>query len=101
MRAKDFLLWLCHHMGIHVNLPKSSLDPSQTQDYLGMTIQTSPLRVFHDPQTGSEVVATSSGLSFDPRPPCVGLAPAFGHHVVDISASSGSQASHAVPPALP
>ena len=29
-----------------MNLPKSSLDPSQTQDYLGMTITTSPLRVF-------------------------------------------------------
>ena len=45
-RARDFLLWLCHQLGIRVNLPKSSLDPSQTQDYLGMTIQTSPLRVF-------------------------------------------------------
>ena len=29
-----------------VNLPKSSLDPSQTMDYLGMAIRTSPLRVF-------------------------------------------------------
>ena len=44
--ARDFLLWLCRQLGIHVNLPKSSLDPSQTQDYLGMTITTSPLRVF-------------------------------------------------------
>ena len=29
-----------------VNLPKSSFDPSRNQDYLGMTIQTFPLRVF-------------------------------------------------------
>ena len=43
--ARDFLLWLCHQLGIHVNLPKSSLDPSQNQDYLGMTLQTSPLMV--------------------------------------------------------
>ena len=33
--AKDFLLWLCQHLGIRINLPKSSLDPNQTQDYLG------------------------------------------------------------------
>ena len=46
VRARDFLLWLCHQLGIRVNLPESSLDPSQTQDCLGMTIQTSPLRVF-------------------------------------------------------
>ena len=46
VRARDFLLWLCHRLGIMVNLSKSSLDPSQTQDYLGMAITTSPLRVF-------------------------------------------------------
>ena len=46
VRARDFLLWPCHQLGIHVNLPKSSLDPSQTRYYLGMTIQTSPLKVF-------------------------------------------------------
>ena len=46
VRARDFLLWLCHRLGIMVNLSKSSLDPSQTQAYLGMMITTSPLRVF-------------------------------------------------------
>ena len=46
VRARDFLLWLCQHLGIHVNLPKSSLVPKQAQDYLGITIQTTPLRVF-------------------------------------------------------
>ena len=44
--ARDFLLWLCLHLGIMINASKSSLDPSQTRDYLGMTISTSPLRVF-------------------------------------------------------
>ena len=44
--ARDFLLWLCQRLGIRVNLPKSSLTPLQTQDYLGITIQTIPLRVF-------------------------------------------------------
>ena len=46
VRARDFLLWLCQRLGIRVNLPKSSLTPMQTQDYLGITIQTIPLRVF-------------------------------------------------------
>ena len=46
VRARDFLLWLCCRLGIMINLPKSSLDSSQTQDYFGMTISTSPLRVF-------------------------------------------------------
>ena len=46
VRARDFLLWLCDQLGIRVNHPKSSLDLSQTMDYLGITIRTSPLRVF-------------------------------------------------------
>ena len=44
-RARDFLLWLCLRLGVIVNLSKSSLDPTQTLDYLGMTLETSPLRV--------------------------------------------------------
>ena len=46
IRARDFLLTLCSELGIHINLPKSSLTPSQHQDYLGMTLQSSPLRAF-------------------------------------------------------
>ena len=46
VRARDFLLWLCQRLGILVSLPKSSLTPMQTQDYLGIMIQTIPLRVF-------------------------------------------------------
>ena len=45
-RARDFLLTLCAELGIQVNLPKSSLTPSQRLDYLGMTLQSSPLRAF-------------------------------------------------------
>ena len=46
VRARDFLLALCLELGIQVNLPKSSLTPPQRQDYLGMTLQSSPLRAF-------------------------------------------------------
>ena len=46
VRAKDFLLALCSSLGIQVNLGKSSLSPSQSQEYLGMRLQTLPLRVF-------------------------------------------------------
>ena len=44
-QARDFLLTLCAKLGIQVNLPKSSLTP-QRLDYLGMTLQSSPLRAF-------------------------------------------------------
>ena len=50
VRARDFLLWLCRELGVRVNLAKSSLDPSQTLDYLGMRLQTRPLRVFLTPK---------------------------------------------------
>ena len=46
VRARDFLLTLCAELGIQVNLPKSSLTPCQRLDYLGMTLQSSPLRAF-------------------------------------------------------
>ena len=46
VRARDFLLWLCQDLGIQVNLEKSSLTPTQSLDYLGMRLQTLPLRVF-------------------------------------------------------
>ena len=46
VQARDFLLWLCRLLGIIVNPSKSSLVLTQTLDYLGMTLETSPLRVF-------------------------------------------------------
>ena len=46
VRARDFLLWLCRLLDIIVNHSKNSLVPTQALDYLGMTLVTSPLRVF-------------------------------------------------------
>ena len=46
VQTRDFLLWLCQQLGIQINTLKSSLTPTQLLDYLGMTIQTVPLRVF-------------------------------------------------------
>ena len=45
-RARDFLLRLCSDLGIQVNLSKSYLQPTQRVDYLGMTLQSAPLRAF-------------------------------------------------------
>ena len=50
VRARDFLLWLCRELGDQVSLEKSSLTPTQTLDYLGMRLQTLPLRVFLTPK---------------------------------------------------
>ena len=44
--VRDFLLWLCDQLGILVNLAKSTLTPAQRLNYLGMTIQSNPLRAF-------------------------------------------------------
>ena len=46
VRARDFLLWLCRLLGIIVNPSQSSLVLTQTLDYLGVTLETSPMRVF-------------------------------------------------------
>ena len=50
VQARDFLLWLCQELGVRVSLSKSSLGPSQTLDYLGMRLQTRPLRIFPTPK---------------------------------------------------
>ena len=59
VRARDFLVWLCQELGVRVNLGKSSLTPSQTLDYLGMSLQTRPLKVF---PTRKRVLKLSSML---------------------------------------
>ena len=46
VRARDFLLWLCQELEVCINLGKNSLTPSQTLDYLEMSLQTHLLRVF-------------------------------------------------------
>ena len=43
--ARDFLS-LCHSLGIVINEGKSDLVPSQTANYLGMTIDTGAVRIF-------------------------------------------------------
>ena len=50
VRARDFLLWLCQELGIHINIANNSLTPCQSIDYLGMKLQTCPLRVFPTPK---------------------------------------------------
>ena len=42
------LLSLCHSLGIVINEEKSDLVPLQTANYLGMTIDTGPARIFPD-----------------------------------------------------
>ena len=46
VQTRDFLPWLCHQLGIQINIPKSSLTPPQLLDYLRMKVRTGPLRVF-------------------------------------------------------
>ena len=46
IQARDFLLRICTVLGVRINYSKSNLVPSQCLTYLGMVIQTIPLRVF-------------------------------------------------------
>ena len=46
VQARDFLLSLCDKLGVMVNLSKSSLAPTQSIGFLGMTFQSTPLRAF-------------------------------------------------------
>ena len=59
VRASDFRFWLCRELGVCVNLAKSSLTPSQTLDYLGMRLQTLPLRVFPTHKRVQKLVSAS------------------------------------------
>ena len=66
VRARDFLLWLCQELGVQVNLEKSSLIPTQTLDYLGMRLQTLPLRVFSTPKRVLKLASLVSDFAFCP-----------------------------------
>ena len=69
VRARDFLLWLCQELGVQVNLEKSSLTPTQTLDYLGMRLQTLPLRVFPTPKRVLKLASLVSEFASCPLQP--------------------------------
>ena len=100
VRARDFLLWLCRLLGIIVNPSKSSLVPTQTLDYLGMTLVTSPLRVFPTLKQVQKF-SPSAGLLIRPLPSCVGLEESSGHDVLRVSHSSRFSSPLEVSPASP
>ena len=99
-RARDFLLWLCGQLGILVNHARSTLTLSQRIDYLGMALQSSPLRAFptsscpesararHRVRVLSEAAARSLALS------------SWGH-VLSLHDCPRLQAPHAVTPTPP
>ena len=69
VQARDFLLSLCDHLGVLVNLSKSSLLPTQTIDYLGMSLHSSPLRVFPTQTRIQKVLSLVSEFTSSPAPP--------------------------------
>ena len=68
-RARDFLLRLCSDLGIQVNLSKSSLQPTQHLDYLGMTLQSAPLRAFPTQARIQKVLCLVDEFSSSPEQP--------------------------------
>ena len=68
-RARDFLLLLCANLGIRINTAKSSLHPSQRLDYLGMTLQSTPLRAFPTQARIRKVLCLVDEFSSSPEQP--------------------------------
>ena len=68
-RARAFLLSLCDQLMVLVNLDKSFLHPSQTIDYLGMSLHTSPLRAFPTQTRIQKVLSLISELTSSPAHP--------------------------------
>ena len=97
VRARDFLLWLCRQLRIHINLPKSSLDPSQTRDdNLDFSFEGLP-----NPPKGPEIVLSAPGVPLRPPTSCVGLVSAPRSDVFVVGSCSGVSAAHEVPSASP
>ena len=67
-RARDFLL-LCADLGIRINTAKSSLHPSQRLGYLGMTLQSTPLRAFPTQARIHKVLCLVDEFSSSPEQP--------------------------------
>ena len=49
IKDRQWLLALCHQLGLLINFDKSELEPSQSVQYLGMQINTAQNRVFPSP----------------------------------------------------
>ena len=69
VQARDFLLSLCDHLGVLVNFSKSSLPPTQTIDYLGMSLHSSPLRAFPTQTRIQKVLSLVFEFTSSPAPP--------------------------------
>ena len=69
IQARDFLLLLCVDLGIRINLAKSSLQPAQRLDYLGMTLQSTPLQAFPTQARIHKVLCLVDEFSSSPERP--------------------------------
>ena len=69
VQARDFLLSLCDHLCVLVNLSKSSLHPTQTIDYLGTSLHSSPLRAFPTQARIQKVLSLVSEFTSSPTQP--------------------------------
>ena len=93
VQARDFLLSLCDHLGVLVNHSKSSLHLTQTIDYLGMFLHSSPLRAFPTQTRIQKVLSLVSEFTSSSA-----LAVPLGGHVLPDSPHSGRAPPDAIPP---
>ena len=100
VRARDFLLSLCNELGVLVSLANSSLTPTQTLHYLGMTLQSTPLRAFPTQARIQKVLSGRRVLLFS-RAAAQSLAIPFGGDVIVDCSRSRFLPPHAVVTAPP
>ena len=90
------LLSLCHFLGIVTNEEKSDLVPSQTANYLGMTIDTGAGRIFPALARVEKFLSVAESFRALSAPPGSALAGAFGAPGFTGEASSLQSCSNAL-----
>ena len=99
VRARDFLLWLRQQLGILINIPKSSLTPTQSLDHIELFRDDDSdcsFEGFPGPQACSEVVGSPSILSLRQPPASVCLATASGSNVLHVGSRFGCEVVHVI-----
>ena len=99
IRARQYvreLLSLCHSLGIVINEEKSDLMPSQSVEYLGMTIDTVAAQAFPTLAVGGEVSFNSGTVLDAVRPSRPALAGVVGAHVIAGETGTSRETSDAL-----
>ena len=92
------LLSLCNSLGVVLNREKSDLNPSQSVEYLGMTIDTVAARAYPTLPRIDKFIATARKIPSVSGSSCPALAGVVGTHVIVGEAGSPRKTQNALTP---